>query len=475
MHTVQEKPQAAAGVEQIYTGCLAQAAYYIESRGEAAIIDPLRDPEPYLARAARSGAKIRWIFETHFHADFVSGHLDLQKRTGATIVYGPSAEPAFAAHVAQDREEFALGDLTLRVLHTPGHTLESSCFLLMDSARQPQALFTGDTLFLGDVGRPDLAVRSNLSKTDLAGKLYDSLHNQVLPLPDDILLYPGHGAGSACGKHLSKETVDTLGHQKEVNYALRAPSRADFINQVIEGIQPPPIYFPANARLNREGYSSVQDALKTGMQALECDAFEAAANQFQAVVLDTRPSELFAQGHIPQSIHIGLDGQFASWVGSLIGDVQQPILLVTEAGKEMEAVTRLARIGFDRALGYLAGGFSAWKAKGREVETLANLTPEQFSASVNAGSTHRILDVRTPSEFAAEHIAGALSFPLDDINRRMSELKPNQAYLVHCAGGYRSMIAASLLKARGFSQTTNLVGGIQGLKRIGYPLTHDNA
>jgi hydroxyacylglutathione hydrolase len=474
MNTIQEKPKTANGVEQIYTGCLAQAAYYIESKGEAAIIDPLRDPEPYLARAARSGAKIRWIFETHFHADFVSGHLDLQKRTGATIVYGPSAEPAFKAHIAKDGEEFSVGDMTLRVLHTPGHTLESTCLLLQDREGQPSALFTGDTLFLGDVGRPDLAVRSHLSKADLAGKLYDSLHTQILPLPDDIVLYPGHGAGSACGKHLSKETVDTLGHQKEVNYALRAPSRGDFINQVIEGIQPPPSYFPANARLNREGYSSVQDAVETGMQALQCQAFEAAANQYQAVVLDTRPAEIFAQGHIPNSVHIGLDGQFASWVGALIGDIKQPLLLVTEAGKEMEAVTRLARIGFDRCLGYLQGGFAAWKAEGRDFETLDNLPPEIFAAKTSAPSSDIILDVRTPSEFATEHIEGALSVPLDDINRRMTDLSPSKNYLVHCAGGYRSMIAASLLKARGFSHITNLTGGIQGLKRVGYPLTHNN-
>jgi hydroxyacylglutathione hydrolase len=461
-------------VEQIYTGCLAHAAYYLESHGEAAVIDPLRDPEPYLERAARSGAKIRWIFETHFHADFVSGHLDLQKRTGATIVYGPTAKPQFEAHVAKDGEEFRVGDLTLRLLHTPGHTMESSCYLLLgdpNGSPHPHAIFTGDTLFLGDVGRPDLAVKADLSKTDLAGKLYDSIQGQILTMPDNTVIYPGHGAGSACGKHLSQETVDTLGHQKAVNYALRAQSRGDFITQVIEGIQPPPIYFPENARLNREGYASVDRVLESGLRALDCVAFETAANQFEAVVLDTRPAEIYAQGHIPNSIHIGLDGQFASWVGALIGDVNQPILLVTEAGKEAEAVTRLARIGFDNALGYLQGSFAAWQACGRDTEAMATVSPETFAEGSPEIKSYRIVDVRTPSEYAEEHIEGALSLPLDDLNRRMSEFKPREKYLIHCAGGYRSMIAASILKARGFQDVANLVGGVQALKRLAYPLS----
>jgi hydroxyacylglutathione hydrolase len=457
-----------AVVEQIYTGCLSQAAYFLESNGEAAVIDPLRDPQPYLDRAERNGSKIKWIFETHFHADFVSGHLELQRLTGATIVYGPSAKPNFTAHIARDGEAFAIGDITLKLLHTPGHTLESSCYLLLFADGQAKGVFTGDTLFLGDVGRPDLAVRSDISKEDLAGLLYDSLHKQILPLADSVIIYPGHGAGSACGKHLSKETQDTLGHQKQVNYALRAQSKSDFVREVLAGMSPPPAYFPENARMNREGYAPVSEAMHAGLQALSPEAFEAAANQTGAVVLDTRSAESFANGFIPRSINIGLDGQFASWVGALIGDLKQPILLVTEPGRENEAVTRLTRIGYDHPIGYLQGGLSAWHGKGRELDTLAGVVADRLEATLKQKPEIQIIDVRTPQEFDLEHIAGALNIPLDNLNQRMGELSHSGHYLLHCAGGYRSMIAASILKARGFADILNLVGGINALKQTDF-------
>jgi len=460
-------------VEQIYTGCLAQAAYYLESHGEAAVIDPLRDPQPYIDRAERGGARIRWIFETHFHADFVSGHLELQKRTGATIVYGPSAKPGFPAHVATDGEIFQLGDIRLKLLHTPGHTLESSCYLLLSAEGKANALFTGDTLFLGDVGRPDLAVKSELSKEDLAGKLFDSLHQQILALPDDLILYPGHGAGSACGKHLSKETQDTLGHQKQVNYALRARTRQDFIREVTDGILPPPAYFPENARLNREGYAPLAEAMQSGLRALPPLEFEAAANNLGAVVIDTRPAQEFAKGFIPNSIQIGLDGQFASWVGALIGDLKQPILLVTEPGRESEAISRLTRIGYDHPIGYLQGGVAAWLQSGREMDRVASMLPEQVAQALKNEGELKILDVRNAQEFAAEHIAGAIHFPLEGINQIMFEVDPEKEYLIHCAGGYRSMIAASILKARGFDKLTNIEGGLNGLKAVGFPVTQE--
>jgi hydroxyacylglutathione hydrolase len=460
------EPTAKPTVEQIYTGCLAQAAYYLESKGEAAVIDPLRDPQPYLDRAEKGGAKIRYIFETHFHADFVSGHLELQRLTGATIVYGPTAKPGFAAHVAHDGETFAIGDITLKVLHTPGHTTESSCYALLDAQGQTTAVFTGDTLFLGDVGRPDLAVKSDLSQEDLAAKLYDSLHKQLLPLPDATILYPGHGAGSACGKHLAKETQDTLGHQKQVNYALQAPDRASFIKQVLTGLSAPPAYFGANARLNREGYGSLAQALQGGLTALSPDAFEAEANASSALVLDTRSVADFARAFIPQSVHVGLDGQFASWVGALIGDVNQPLLIVTDVGREAEVAGRLARIGFDKVLGYLQGGIKAWVQSGRETDALDQVLPEAW-ASYRQGNTHvTVLDVRTPEEFATERIEGTRNLPLNDLNDRMRDLNPAQAYVVHCAGGYRSSMAASILKARGFERITNLSGGLQALKSL---------
>lgn len=449
--------------EQIYTGCLAQAAYYLESKGEAAVIDPLRDPQPYLDRAEKSGAKIRYIFETHFHADFVSGHLELQRLTGATIVYGPMAKPGFAAHIAQDGETFAIGDLTLKALHTPGHTTESTCYALLDEGK-PTAIFTGDTLFLGDVGRPDLAVRSDLSQEDLASMLYDSIHQKIMTLPNATVIYPGHGAGSACGKHLAKETQDTLGHQKEVNYALQAPDRATFVRQVLTGLSAPPAYFGANARMNREGYAPLTQAMQGALTALTPDAFEAEANASSALVLDTRSAADFARAFIPQSVHVGLDGQFASWVGALIGDVNQPLLIVADAGREAEVATRLARIGFDKVLGYLQGGITAWIRSGRETDSIEQVLPEAWADYRQGNPQVPVIDVRTPEEFAASRIEGALNLPLNDLNARMRELQPEREYAVHCAGGYRSSMAASILKARGFSHVANLAGGLQALK-----------
>lgn len=457
-------------VEQIYTGCLSQAAYYLESQGEAAVIDPLRDPQAYVDRAARSGAKIRWIFETHFHADFVSGHLELQRIAGATIVYGPSAQPGFEAHIASDGEIFPLGNARIRLLHTPGHTLESSCYLLSPANGEAMALFSGDTLFLGDVGRPDLAVKSNVSKEDLAGMLYESIHRQLLPLPDNTVIYPGHGAGSACGKHLAKETQDTLGHQRQTNYALRARSKEEFVRDVLAGIQPPPAYFPENARLNREGYGPVSAAMQAGLQSLSPGRFEAMANQTGALVIDTRSANAFASGFIPRSIHIGLDGQFASWAGALIGDPKQPILLVTDAGRENEAITRLARIGFDHVIGHLHGGFTEWAQADREIDVLPSVEASQLKDVLLQNPALRIIDVRNPDEYAAEHAEGSLHLPLGALNEGMRNLSPAGHYLVHCAGGYRSMIAASILKARGFADVSNIRGGIHAMKQAGFPL-----
>lgn len=464
------KPGTGCLIEQIYTGCLSQAAYYLESRGEAAVIDPLRDPRPYLDRAEKSGARIRFIFETHFHADFVSGHLELQRLTGATIVYGPLAKPGFAAHVARDGEVFRFGDAALQVLHTPGHTLESSCFALLDGEGRAAAVFTGDTLFLGDVGRPDLAVRSDLTKEELAGKLYDSLHGKLLSLPDDAVVYPGHGAGSACGKHLAKETQDTLGHQKRVNYALQAPDKPAFVNQVLTGLAAPPAYFPANARLNREGYGSFSEALGAGLRPLPPDAFEVEANASHAVILDTRAPAEFARAYVPQSIHIGLDGQFASWAGALIGDLGQPILLVSDPGREQEAITRLSRIGFDRVLGFLQGGVAAWAESGRETDALPTVEAKGLRAYLRAHPGAQVLDMRTPEEFAAAHLSEAASLPLSELNGRMGELFPDREYVVHCAGGYRSSIAASILKARGFGRIADMAGGLQAFQASGLPL-----
>ncbi|MCU0443946.1 MAG: MBL fold metallo-hydrolase [Microscillaceae bacterium] len=452
-------------IEQIYTGCLAQGAYYIESEGEAAVIDPLREIEPYLQRAEKSGAKIKYVLETHFHADFVSGHLDLAEASGAKIVFGPNASPSFAAHIARDAEELKVGKLTFQVLHTPGHTMESTCYLLKDENGKDHAIFTGDTLFIGDVGRPDLAQKSDLSQEDLAGYLFDSLRNKIMPLADEVIVYPAHGAGSACGKNMSKETSDTLGHQKQVNYALRADmSKAEFTKEVITGLMPPPSYFPLNVKMNKEGYDNINEVLARGTQALSPEAFDAAANETGALILDTRAPQVFAQGFIPNAINIGIDGSFAPWVGTLITDIKQPILLVTELGREQEVVTRLARVGYDYAIGYLDGGFEAWQNAGKEIDTIESIDADELANRQAQNPDLRILDVRKISEFDSEHVINAENVALDYINQTMAMVKKDQTYHVHCAGGYRSMIFISILKARGYENLIDIKGGFGAMK-----------
>ncbi|MBS3915872.1 MAG: MBL fold metallo-hydrolase [Bacteroidetes bacterium] len=462
-------------VEQIYTGCLAHGAYYIESNGEAAIIDPLRETSPYVERAEKNNAKIKYVLETHFHADFVSGHLDLAEQTGATIVYGPTAKPGFDAKVAADGEILTLGNAKIKVIHTPGHTMESSCYLLIDEAGNETAIFTGDTLFIGDVGRPDLAqhVIADLTQEKLAAHLYDSLQNKILPLSDHLIVYPGHGAGSACGKNMSNETTDTLGHQKKVNYALRPNlSREEFIHELLDGLTQPPSYFPQNVLLNIQGYESMGKIMMKGMQALSPIAFEAAANETDAVVIDTRVPEIFAQGFIPNSINIGIDGNFATWVGTLVPDVKQEILLVAEPGREKEIITRLARVGFDNCIGFLKGGFEAWENAGNEVDSIPTVSPEKFISVYQEYPEVNILDVRKKSEFESEHIISAENCPLDYINENMAEINAENPYYVHCAGGYRSMIFVSILKARGYQNLINVEGGFSALKKAGIlPLT----
>jgi hydroxyacylglutathione hydrolase len=452
-------------IEQIYTGCLAQGAYYIKSENEAAIIDPLREVGPYIQRAEKDGAKIKFVFETHFHADFVSGHLDLSAKTGSTIVYGPTAQPNFQAHIASDGEEFTVGKLKIKVIHTPGHTLESTCYLLSDETGKNVALFTGDTLFIGDVGRPDLAqkVVADLTQDKLAGMLYDSLHTKIMPLEDDIVVYPAHGAGSACGKNMSKETSDNLGNQKKINYALQPMAKVQFIKEVTDGLLPPPAYFPENVMMNIKGYESIDTVVNRGTTPLSPDAFEIAANETDALVLDTRKPQDFAQGFIPNSINIGIDGGFAPWVGALITDIKQEILLITEPGREEEVITRLARVGYDNTLGYLQGGFDAWKSSGKEIDTIVSITASEFGLI----DQPYILDVRKPSEFQAEHIEGATNVPLDYINETFSELSKDKKYYIHCAGGYRSMIFASILKSRGFENVVDIKGGYKAIQENG--------
>ncbi|MAT54485.1 MAG: MBL fold metallo-hydrolase [Saprospirales bacterium] len=458
-------------VEQIYTGCLAEAAYYIESNGEAAIIDPLRETEPYLERLKADNAKLKYVLETHFHADFVSGHLDLARKTGATIVYGPTAQPNFEAHIAKDGEELKVGNVTIVVLHTPGHTMESSTYLLRDENGKDYAIFTGDTLFLGDVGRPDLAVKSDLTREDLAGYLYDSLRNKIMPLADDVIVYPGHGAGSACGKKMSKETQGTLGQQKKVNYALRPDmTREEFIKEVTTGLVEPPQYFPKNAVMNKMGYESIDEVKKKGIHPLSVRAFKAAWEGENALVIDTRHEDEYAKGFIPGSIFIGLDGQFAPWVGALIPDLNQPILFICEPGREEEVVVRLARVGYDNPIGYLEGGFEAWKAAGEDVDTIEEVTAEEF-AKIFKKEKVNVLDVRKVSEYNEQHIEGAISFPLDFINKNFSQLDRDKKYYVHCKGGYRSLIAVSILKSRGFEKLVNIRGGFDALKETDLPLS----
>ena len=458
-------------IEQIYTGCLAQGAYYIESEGEVAIIDPLREVQPYIDRAKRDNGTIKYIFETHFHADFVSGHVTLARQTGATIVYGPNANPSYEVLVAEDGQEFQLGKLTIKVLHTPGHTMESTTYLLKDETGKDHAIFSGDTLFLGDVGRPDLAQKAaDMTQEQLAGILYDSLRNKIMPLADDVVVYPAHGAGSACGKNMMKETVDVLGNQKKMNYALRANmTRDEFINEVTDGLLPPPQYFPLNVKMNKEGYDDIGDVLQRGTVALSPEAFEAAANETGAVVLDVRHQNDFAKAHVPRSIFIGLNGSFAPWVGALIADVKQPILLITPEGKEEETITRLSRVGFDGTIGYLDGGLAKWIAAGKETDSVRSISADSFKKHVEDGEP--IFDVRKESEFTAEHVDNAHLTPLDFLNDHLAEFPSEQTFYVHCAGGYRSMIAASILKSRGIHNLVDIAGGFGAIKKAGIPTT----
>ncbi|MDC6352355.1 MBL fold metallo-hydrolase [Zeaxanthinibacter sp. PT1] len=459
-------------IEQIYTGCLAQGAYYIESEGEAAIIDPLREVEPYLQRARKNGAEIKYIFETHFHADFVSGHVTLAKESGAPIVYGPQANPSFEAIIAEDGQVFQLGAVTITALHTPGHTMESTTYLLKDEQGKDHAIFSGDTLFLGDVGRPDLAQKSaTMTKEDLAGLLYDSLRNKIMPLADEVIVYPAHGAGSACGKNMMKETVDTLGNQKKMNYALRADmSKEEFVAEVTEGLLPPPKYFPLNVKMNKEGYEDIGEVLERGNTAFSPDDFEEAVNETGAIVLDVRHQEEFVKGHIPRSLFIGLNGDFAPWVGALIADVKQPILLVAPEGKEEETVTRLSRVGFDHTLGFLKGGVEAWIASGKEVDTISSMPVEAVKKDLQTDSKP-VFDVRKESEYENSHLEGATNTPLSDLNRFMKDYPSEETFYVHCAGGYRSVIAASILKSRGIHNLIDIAGGFGAMKAGGMQVT----
>ncbi|MBK8041967.1 MAG: MBL fold metallo-hydrolase [Haliscomenobacter sp.] len=457
-------------VEQLYTGCLAEAAYYIESEGEAVIIDPLRETEPYLEKAKEDGATIKYVMETHFHADFVSGHLDLAAKTGAEIVYGPTAVPNFKAHIATDGEIFQVGKVTIKVLHTPGHTMESSTFLLRDEEGKDYAIFTGDALFLGDVGRPDLAVKTDLSREDLAGHLYDSLHNKIMPLADDVIVYPGHGAGSACGKKMSKETWGYLGDQKKTNYALQPMTREAFVKEVTTGLVDPPQYFPKNAVMNKMGYESIEVVRQRGLQALSVRAFKAAWEEEHALVLDTRHQDEFSDAHIPGSVFIGIDDNFAPWVGALITDLQTPILIVCNEGRQLEVVDRLARVGYDNPIGYLEGGFGAWVTEGEEIDSIPEITAEEFE-EIFRTQEFNLLDVRRESEYNAQHIMGAQNFPLDFVNRNMNAVDRDTPYYLHCAGGYRSMIAASILKSRGFENLINIKSGFNALQETGLPMT----
>jgi hydroxyacylglutathione hydrolase len=456
-------------VEQIYTGCLAQGAYYIESEGEAAIIDPLREVASYIKKANKNKAKIKYVFETHFHADFVSGHIDLAKKTGAIIVYGPKAITEFESHIAHDGEEFKIGKLTIKTLHTPGHTLESTCYLLSDEMGKPIYVFTGDTLFIGDVGRPDLAQKSTITMDDLAGMLYESLETKIKTLPDDVIVYPAHGAGSACGKNMSKETSDTIGNQKLVNYALLAISKEQFVKEVTDGLAVPPQYFPLNVMMNKTGYASFDSVLQTGLRALDAMAFELEAEANHALILDVRPDGDFAKGFIPNSINIGLGGQFAPWVGELITDIKQPLLLITPVGKEEETVTRLSRVGYDNTIGYLEGGFETWKAAGKEIDTVDRITADEFSTKWS--KQEMVYDVRRDSEYAAEHIDEAYHRPLSRINEWIVKTDRKQHFFMHCAGGYRSMMAASILKSRGYDNFTEIAGGFASISKTNIPKT----
>lgn len=459
-------------VEQIYTGCLAQGAYYVESEGEVAIIDPLREIAPYIEKAKKNKANIKYIFETHFHADFVSGHLTLSKETGAPIVFGPNANPDFEVIIAKDGQEFPLGNGTIIALHTPGHTMESTTYLLRDNNGKDIAIFSGDTLFLGDVGRPDLAQKAKeITQDDLAGFLFDSLRNKIMPLSDDVIVYPAHGAGSACGKKMMKETVDTLGNQKQMNYALRADmTKEEFIEEVTDGLLPPPQYFPLNVKMNKSGYDDIEKVLDRGMKGLNPDAFELLANESGAIIIDVRHQNDFVKGHIPQSIFIGLDGGFAPWVGALIGNVKQPLLIISPQGREEETITRLSRVGFDHTLGYLEGGFEAWKNSGKEYDIISRIVAKDLEGFIKEKKVD-VFDVRKESEYISEHIPNAQNMPLDFLNDHLNQFPEKDTFYVHCAGGYRSVIAASILKKRGIHNLVDVQGGFKAIKETNIELS----
>ena len=459
-------------VEQIYTGCIAHAAYYLESNGVAAIFDPLREVQPYMDKAAADGARIAYVFETHFHADFVSGHLDLAAKTGAKIVYGPTAKPGFDALVAEDNHVFEVGNYKVKVIHTPGHTMESTTFLLIDENGKEHGIITGDTLFIGDVGRPDLAqhVIADLTEEKLAAHLFDSLRNKIMPLSDDLIVYPNHGAGSACGKKMSKETTDTLGNQKATNYALRADmTKEEFVKELLTGLTTPPAYFPKNVLMNIQGYDSLDTVMERGLKSLSPAAFEVVANETNALILDTRDAEEFAKGFIPNSINIGIDGNFAMWVGEMIPDIKQEILLVTDPGREEESVIRLSRVGYDFAIGFLESGFEAWKNAGKEVDHVKRMNATELVQANAAGIP--IIDVRKKSEFDSEHVVGAVNIPLNQINQHLAEIPKDKPFILHCAGGYRSMIAASILKQRGWDEFKDVRGGFAEIAKTELPKT----
>ena len=458
-------------VEQIYTGCLAHAAYYIEDNGEAAIFDPLREVQPYIDRANQDKAKIKYVFETHFHADFVSGHLDLAKKTGAKIVYGPTAKPQFESIVAEDNDIFEVGNYKIKVLHTPGHTMESTTYLLIDKNGADHGIITGDTLFIGDVGRPDLAqhVIEDLTEEKLAAHLYDSLHNKILPLEDHLMVYPNHGAGSACGKMMSKETTDTLGNQKATNYALQPMGKEEFVKQLLTGLTAPPAYFPKNVLMNIKGYESIDSVMQKAKRPLGAEAFEAAANETGALILDTRDAEEFAKGFIPNSINIGLDGNFAMWVGEMIPDLQQKILLVAEEGKEEEAMIRLSRVGYDNSIGFLERGSNSWMYAQKETDQVDRIDATDLKSKMEQEVI--VFDVRKKSEFDSEHVLGANNIPLNQINSHLAELPKDKPFVLHCAGGYRSMLAASMLKARGWDNFVDVRGGFKAIKETEIPVS----
>ncbi len=459
-------------VQQIYTGCLAQGAYYIESNGEAVVIDPLREVEAYIEMAKERGAKIKYIFETHFHADFVSGHLTLAERTGATIVFGPTAKTEFDALIAEDNQEFNVGDITIKLLHTPGHTMESSSYLLIDENGKDVSLFSGDTLFLGDVGRPDLAQKSNITEKDLAGILFDSLRNKIMTLSDDVVVYPGHGAGSACGKSMSKETIGSIGYEKQNNYALRADmTKEEFVKELTDGLMPPPSYFPENVMLNKKGYDDIDHVIQRSETPLSVQEFKEASTKAAVVILDVRHQSKFVKGFIPNSIFIGIDGGFAPWVGTIIKNTKVPILLVVDKDRLKEAITRLARVGFDNVIGYLEGGINSWIKEGEVIDSINSISPNQFENIIEKNKSSHVVDVRKESEFLSQHMMNAKLAPLSDLSNYNDKFTSGSENYVHCAGGYRSVIACSLLKQKGISNVTNVEGGFGAMKKLNIKLT----